>query len=135
MYILVPEIFINIEYILLVNYLFCRNEDASGGIWDRLYFQLAEHPKKLYLLTEYIEMLPDDIRGKAQEQLCRSLAEAHIIRTGSFDMDTFYDKFKEMMIGGSWVYSQYIIDIDACPKKRCEICNSFGKSFFENISI
>lgn len=106
------------EYILLVNYLFCRNEDASGGIWDRLYFQLAEHPKKLYLLTEYIEMLPDDIRGKAQEQLCRSLAEAHIIRTGSFDMDTFYEKFKEMMIGGSWVYSQYILDIDACPKQK-----------------
>ena len=63
-------------------------------------------------------MLPDVIRGKAQEQLCRSLAEAHIIRTGSFDMDTFYEKFKEMMIGGSWVYSQYILDIDACPKKK-----------------
>ena len=48
------------EYILLVNYLFCRNEDASKGIWNRLYFQLAEYPEKLYLLTEYIEMLPDD---------------------------------------------------------------------------
>ena len=98
------------EYILLVNYLFCRNEDASEGIWNRLYFQLAEYPEKLSLLTEYIEMLPDDIRGKAQEQLCRSLAGAHIITTGSFDMDTFYKKFKEMMIGGSWVYSQYILD-------------------------
>ena len=106
------------EYILLVNYLFCRNEDASEGIWDRLYFLLAEHPKKLYLLIEYIEMLPDDIRGKAQEQLCRSLAGAHIIRIGSFDMDTFYEKFKEMMRGGSWVYSQYILDIDACPKQK-----------------
>ena len=104
------------EYILLVNYLFCRNEDASEGIWYRLYFLLAEHPKKLYLLREYIEMLPDDIRGKAQKQLCRALAGAHIIITGSFDMDTFYEKFKEMMRGGSWVYSQYILDMDTCPK-------------------
>ena len=104
------------EYILLVNYLFCRNEDAREGIWYRLYFLLAEHPKKLYLLKEYIEMLPDDIRGKAQKQLCRSLAGAHIIITGSFDMDTFYEKFKEMMRGGSWVYSQYILGMDTCPK-------------------
>lgn len=105
------------EYILLVNYLFCRNEDASEGIWNRLYFQLAEYPEKLYLLTEYIEMLPNDIRGKAQEQLCRSLSGAHIIITGSFDMDTFYEKFREMMRRG-WVYSQYILDINACPKQK-----------------
>ena len=97
------------EYILLVNYLFCRNEDASEGIWNRLYFQLAEYPEKLYLLTEYIELLPDDIREKAQEQLCHSLADTHYIENGYFDRGTFIHNFWEM--AHRWAYSKYIRDI------------------------
>ncbi|MBQ6940332.1 MAG: hypothetical protein IJN51_03410 [Alistipes sp.] len=97
------------EYILLVNYLFCRNEDASEGIWNRLYFQLAEYPEKLYLLTQYIELLPDDIREKAQEQLCHSLADTHYIENGYFDRGTFIHNFWEM--AHRWAYSKYIRDI------------------------
>ena len=97
------------EYILLVNYLFCRNEDASEGIWNRLYFQLAEYPEKLYLLTEYIELLPDDIREKAQEQLCHTLADTHYIENGYFDSGTFIHNFWE--IAHRWAYSKYIRDI------------------------
>ena len=97
------------EYILLVNYLFCRNEDASEGIWNRLYFQLAEYPEKLYLLTEYIELLPDDIREKAQEQLCHTLADTHYIENGYFDSGTFIHNFWEL--AHRWAYSKYIRDI------------------------
>lgn|GEM_PF-2913632 len=105
------------QYILLVNYLFCRNEDAREGIWYDLYDQLAEYPVKLHILTGYIEMLPDDIRGKAQEQLCRSLAGAHIIRTGSFDRGTFIEKFWEMMRTPQYIdyLSEITRDIDTPP--------------------
>lgn len=96
------------EYVLLINYLFCDDENRGAEIWYNLYDQLAEYPDKLHILTGYIEILPDDMREKAQKRLCRSLAQTHYVKETHFDRGTFIEKFWEMM--RRWGYSQYISD-------------------------
>lgn len=96
------------EYVLLINYLFCGDENRGAEIWYNLYDQLAEYPVKLHILTSYIEILPDDMREKAQKRLCRSLAQTHYVKETHFDRGTFIEKFWEMM--RRWGYSQYISD-------------------------
>lgn len=99
------------EYILLVNYLFCRNEDASEGIWNRLYFQLAEYPEKLSLLTEYIELLPPKKVEHARFELYCGLAGAQIIELGYFDRGKFIEDFRQMVRHSA--YRQCSIEFDA----------------------
>ena len=96
------------EYILLVNYLFCRNEDASEGIWNRLYFQLAEFPEKLYLLTEFIELLPPKRVERARYKLYSGLAGAQMIELGYYDNGKFTERFWQMVRQSQ--YRQYRID-------------------------
>ena len=96
------------EYVLLINYLFCGDENRGAEIWYNLYDQLAEYPDKLHILAGYIEILPDDMREKAQKRLCRSLAQTHYVKETHFDRGTFIEKFWEMM--RRWGYSQYISD-------------------------
>lgn len=96
------------EYVLLINYLFCDDKNRGAEIWYNLYDQLAEYPDKLHILTGYIEILPDDMREKAQKRLCRSLAQTHYVKETHFDRGTFIEKFWEMM--RRWGYSQYISD-------------------------
>ena len=95
------------EYILLVNYLLCRNEDGSEGIWCRLHTQLGAYPEKLFRLTSYIELLPKEKqREAARENLCISLAGAHSIITGGFDYGQFLDLFPDMVL--RYTYKPYL---------------------------
>ena len=110
------------EYVLLINYLFCDDENRGAEIWYNLYDQLAEYPDKLHILTGYIEILPDDMREKAQKRLCRSLAQTHYVKETHFDRGTFIEKFWEMMRRGG--YSQYISD-----DISASILLSIGKPF------
>lgn len=110
------------EYVLLINYLFCDDENRGAEIWYNLYDQLAEYPDKLHILTGYIEILPDDMREKAQKRLCRSLAQTYYVKETHFDRGTFIEKFWEMMRRGG--YSQYISD-----DISASILLSIGKPF------
>lgn len=80
------------DYTLLVNY-FCNGSEEYGeGISAKLYSIFLFYPQKLDETIKHIDLLSEDKRKKAEEQLCLRIF-GHYCAYYRYDLDGFFVRF------------------------------------------